>query len=240
MAKYRFKPGLVPTLLVLLLMPIFIRLGFWQLERAEQKQGIQRDYERRARLPAFQLEPRVSAGEELEYRRIYVSGQFDNQHQILIDNKIHNGKVGYYVITPLRMTESDQYVLVNRGWLPAGQFRHELPNIDVTEKLVTLHGVLVRPRRDIFMISAKNRENDRWPLRMQWLDKEEVAKLSGLNLYPFAILMDADGASGYIREWGSVNLDPNKNTSYAMQWFSFAVVLLLIYLVVNIEKREES
>ena len=65
MASYRFKPGLVPSLMVLLLLPIFIRLGFWQLDRAEQKQTIQRDYERRAHLPAFQLEPRVSAGDAL-------------------------------------------------------------------------------------------------------------------------------------------------------------------------------
>ena len=138
------------------------------------------------------------------------------------------------------MAETDQYILVNRGWLPAGQFRDELPDISVTEKLVTVHGVLVRPRRDIFMISDKNRESDQWPLRLQWLDREEIARLAGLNLYPFAILMDADGANGYTREWGTVDLDPDKNTSYAMQWFSFAVVLVLIYIFVNLKKQEES
>ncbi|MDH5180713.1 MAG: SURF1 family protein [Gammaproteobacteria bacterium] len=240
MSTRKFKPGLVPTLVTLILLPIFIRLGFWQLDRAEQKRSMQTRYEQRAQLPSFHLEPRVGDGDEMEYRRVYVRGIFESKEQILIDNKIHKGKVGYYVVTPLKMNGSNQYVLINRGWVQASPDRNELPDIAVPDKMVTIHGVLVKPRQDIFMISDKNRESMAWPARMQWLDLKEIEKAGKKSFYPFAVLMDADAPDGYVREWGKVNLDPNKNTSYAMQWFSFAVLLVIIYIGVNLKRTEQT
>lgn len=236
MSSRRFKPGLLPTLVTLVLLPIFIRLGFWQLERAEEKQVLQDSYAQRKVLPAFRLEPKVGASDELEYRRVYVRGRFDPNHQILIDNKIYKGQVGYYVVTPLLMTGSEQYVLINRGWVPAGKTRAELPDIKVTEGHVTIYGVMVKSRPDILMISDKNRDTSGWPARLQWLDTEEFARDTKRKVYPYIILMDADAKHGYSRDWGSINLDPDKNTSYAWQWFSFAVLLVIIYFVVNLKK----
>ncbi len=236
MSSRRFKPGLVPTLVTLVLLPIFIRLGFWQLERAEQKHVLQDSYEQRKTEPAFRLEPNVGAADELEYRRVYVRGTFDTAHQILIDNKIHKGAAGYYVVTPLQMTGSDEYILVNRGWVPAGKTRSELPSIDVTGSHVTIYGVLVRSRPDIVMLSDKNREASGWPARLQWLDIKQFVKDTKRKVYPYVVLMDADAPHGYSREWVGNHLDPDRNTSYAMQWFSFAVLLVFIYIVVNLKK----
>ncbi|MDH5409092.1 MAG: SURF1 family protein, partial [Gammaproteobacteria bacterium] len=182
----------------------------------------------------------VSADEALEYRRVYVRGVFDQKHQILVDNKVHKGQVGYYVITPLRMNNSNKYVLINRGWIAAKLYRHELPDIDVTTKLVTIHGRLVKPRRDIFMISDKNRESMDWPARMQWLDLKEIENATKWDFYQHAVLMDADAPHGYVREWGKTKLDPDKNTSYAAQWFSFAALLLILYIGINLKKKSEN
>lgn len=237
MIQRTFKPGLVPTIVTIILLPIFIRLGYWQLDRAEQKRDIQTRFEQRVQLPAFRLDPKVSADDELEYRRVYVRGVFDQKHQILVDNKVHKGKVGYYVITPLRMNNSNKYVLINRGWIAAKPYRHELPDINVTDKLVTIHGRLVRPRIDIFMISDKNRESMDWPARMQWLDLKEIEKATMRDFYQFAVLMDADAPHGYTREWGKTKLDPVKNDSYAAQWFSFAVLLIILYIGINLKKK---
>lgn len=167
-------------------------------------------------------------------------GRFDSGHQILIDNKVHKGRVGYYVITPLKMTGSDQYVLINRGWTPAGKTRGDLPDINVADSYVTIHGVLVKARRDVFMIGDKNRDTKGWPARLQWLDVKEFVRETGFSVYPFAMLMDADAPHGYTREWGKVDLDPDKNTSYAMQWFSFAILLIIIYVVVNFKKENDE
>lgn len=238
MSNRRFKPGLVPTLVTVILLPVFIKLGFWQLERAEQKRVMQDGLEQRRSMPAFRLEPRVGAGEELEYRRVYVRGRFDPDHQILIDNKIYKGRAGYYVVTPLRMTGSDQYILVNRGWLAAGKTRQELPAIDVVKNHVTIYGVLSKSRPDIMPISDKNRDTSGWPARMQWLDTEEFARETKRKVYPYIVLMDADAPHGYSRNWGSINLDPDRNTSYAWQWFSFAALLVIIYIVVNLKKTK--
>lgn len=236
MSSRRFKPGLVPTLVTLVLLPIFIRLGFWQLERAGQKQDLKNSYAQRKGLPAFRLEPGVGAADELEYRRIYVRGTFDPAHQILLDNKVYKGRVGYYVITPLLMAGSDQYVLINRGWVPAGKSRSELPAIDVPGSRVTIYGVLVRPRQDIVMLSDRNRDRPGWPARLQWLDIQEFIKDTRRKVYPFVVRMDIDAPHGYIRDWGGNRLDPDRNTSYAMQWFSFAALLVIIYIIVNLKK----
>lgn len=240
MSSRRFKPGLAPSLVTLALLPIFISLGFWQLDRAEQKRDLQSGYEERISQPAFRLESRVRARDELEHRRVFVRGIFDNKHQVFIDNKVNKGKVGYYVITPLKMVGSDQYVLVNRGWIPVGHSRSELPDIKVTNQHVTIYGVLAKARRDIFMLSDLNRDASGWPARMQWLDVNEFSKDTKFKVYPFAILMDADAPHGYIREWGKAKVDPDKSTSYAMQWFSFALLLMIIYIVVNIKKVPEE
>lgn len=240
MSKRKFKPGLVPTLVTLILLPIFIRLGFWQLERADQKRDMETRYEQRTKLPGFRLEPKVRGGDDIEYRRVYVRGVFDHQHQILIDNRVLNGKVGYHVVTPLRMSGSDRYVLINRGWVQASPYRNELPDVSVSNKMVTIHGVLVKPHPDVYMLGDRNREGTEWPARMQWLDLKEIEQASKKKFYPYAILMDADAPHGYAREWRKVDLDPDKNTGYAVQWFSFAIVLLIIYIVVNLKRPEQE
>ena len=90
------------------------------------------------------------------------------------------------------------------------------------------------------MISDENRDTTGWPARMQWLDTKEFEKDTGYKVYPFAILMDGDAPHGYVRDWGNRKLDPVKNTSYAMQWFSFAILLIIIYIVVNFKKEKVS
>lgn len=240
MSKRKFIPGLVPTLLTLILIPIFIRLGYWQLERADQKREMQTRYEQRTNMPGFRLEPKVRSSHDIEYRRVYVRGVFDPKHQFLIDNRVLNGKVGYHVVTPLKMSNSNRYVLINRGWVQASPYRNELPDIPVSTKMVTIHGVLVKPEPDVFTLGDRNREGTEWPARMQWLDLKVIEKATSKEFYPYAVLMDADAPDGYAREWGKVDLDPDKSVGYAMQWFSFAIVLLIIYIVVNLKKTEQD
>jgi len=238
MSSYRFRPGLITSLVALVALPTFIWLGFWQLERTAEMQGMQQQFEQRVDLPTLRLGPKARAHDDLEYRRVFVRGRWDAEHQILIDNKTHQGQAGYYVITPLKMTGSDQYILINRGWLPAGNSRTELPEIDVIDRQVTVHGVLHKSRRDIYMISDKNRDISGWPARYQWLDIDEFARETKFKVYPFVVLMDADAPYGYSRQWKPLNVDSDKNTRYAMLWFSFAILLVIIYFVVNIKKHK--
>ena len=109
---YQFRPALIPSLVTLLLLPVFVGLGLWQLDRAEQKRALQAEYDARGRDGPIQIGARVQTAEELRFYRVIVKGRYDPDYQILLDNRVHQGRAGYHVITPLRIAGSDVRVIV--------------------------------------------------------------------------------------------------------------------------------
>ena len=112
-----FRPGLVPSLVVALLLPLLVSLGFWQLARGEQKKLLMDSYaERRAGEPVAVAELLHSA--DPAFRRVSLHGHFDAEHSVLLDNRQRDGKVGVELLQPFLDQASGQWLLVNRGWLP--------------------------------------------------------------------------------------------------------------------------
>ena len=100
LGKYRFQPGLWPTVATLLLLILLVGLGFWQLERARQKQVLLDQYEGQGEA-AIQIDgAALNSTEGLAYRPAQVTGQFDRRHQFLLDNRVYEGVPGYQVLTP--------------------------------------------------------------------------------------------------------------------------------------------
>ena len=241
--KRQFKPGLVPTLVVLILLPILIRLGFWQIDRAGEKEHIQQLFEQRAQLPEVpitELAADLSDIEALKYRQVSVTGKYDNQHQILLDNKVYNQVVGYHVLTPIRINNTDKAVLVNRGWVPGSLDRRILPKISSPDQQIEINGVISIPSSKVFTLSDYNRAGDNWPAVYQWIDFKDMQHATGLNLLPVVILQDPKDKDSFVRNWSKVSLKPEKNISYAVQWFTMAFALIVIYIVVNLRKVDVS
>lgn len=236
----QFKPGLVPTLIFLLLFPILLRLGFWQLDRADEKRHIQLLFEQRAQLSALEVKSDLAISNDLKYRRVVVSGTYDVNHQILLDNKVYKQTVGYHVLTPLKIKNSNLAILVNRGWVKGSLDRRILPEISTPVQSVKINGVFSLPGSNYFTDSEYNRDGDNWPAVYQRVDYQDIEKATGLSLIPVIILQDPNDAHGYVRAWSKVNLKPEKSTSYAVQWFSLAFALLVIYIVVNLKKVERT
>ena len=120
---------------------VLISLGFWQLDRAEQK----RTYlaQQQVLLSGGQVVIDASTTDDLallKYRPVTVNGHYDEQHQFLIDNQHVNGKVGYYILTPFWVAGSDKAVLVNRGWLPLNKDRSVLPALPLSTVETDLTG----------------------------------------------------------------------------------------------------
>lgn len=236
--NYQFKPALVPSLLVLLLLPVLISLGIWQLNRAEEKREILQNQQDNLRKPVIVLDADMPPLAELPDRRLEVRGKFEPRYQILIDNKVEQGKAGYQVVTPLRIAGTAQYVLVNRGWIPLGESRAVLPQIDTTDEAVSLTGLARFETRDV--MGSETRFDDTWPAIVRWLDIESLRKETGLDLLPFVLLLDEGSGHGFVRNWKFVNASPEKSTSYAVQWFTLALALLIIYIVVNSKKTGKT
>jgi surfeit locus 1 family protein len=235
-----FSPHLLPTLATLVLLPVLLSLGFWQLDRAEQKKEILRQYQQQQGESVLNLNKPTAEKEFYPYQRVEVTGRFDTSRQFLLDNKVYQGQAGYQVITPLLLPNNGQVVLVNRGWLPQTESRQELPVIPTPTENLEIVGQLKLDIGNGFQLGESGILGNTWPRVIQWLDIEQIGKSLGYKLQPFIILQDPDGPAGFVRDWYIKKISPEKNISYAVQWFGLALALVIIYLVVNIHKVEEA
>jgi surfeit locus 1 family protein len=234
--KYQFKPRLIPTILVLILLPVLLRLGFWQIARANEKRMIIAEHNAKMALPPRIIDGPLANAEGLQFHRLQIQGSFLDKYQIYIDNKIHQDKVGYDVVTPLRIGDSQQYVLVNRGWIPMGATRSQLPEINTPQQPISVIGIAKYNTKDVASFGDGNRSNTGWPAVVRWVDIQAIAKETKLNLLPFMLLLDPNSQYGFVREWKFINMPPEKHMSYAVQWFAMAIALVVIYLVVNLKR----
>lgn len=110
-------------LLVLLVIPAFFLLGQWQFGRYETRSANQERTQANLAAAPVPLDRLTTVGgtvgDEVKYRAVTVSGRYDPAHELFVRRRTLNGKVGYYVLTPL-VTGEGTAVLVNRGWVPMG------------------------------------------------------------------------------------------------------------------------
>jgi surfeit locus 1 family protein len=134
----------------------------------------------------------------------------------------------------LRLADSEAVVLVNRGWVPVGNSRAELPDIPGTDGEVLVDGIVKLPPKRFFRLAAVDETNTGWPKVVQQLEMGELEQLLDSTLEPLILLLDKDDEFGFYRDWKAVyGVTVDKHRAYAMQWFSLAVVLLVIYIGVN-------
>lgn len=218
------------TLLTLLLLPLLLSLGFWQLRREQEKLQLQQQYAaRESELPVALAE--LDAQDDLQYRRVAFRGEYDNAHSFLLDNRIHQGQVGYEVLTPV-LTTTEQVVLVNRGWLPQGASRTQLPQVESIAGSVSLQGSVYVPVGTPFVLGA-NEAGATWPRVVQTLDLPQMAAAAGhgaLELFPYSVRLAADAPGVLVRDWPVISTTPEKHRGYAVQWFAMATMLLALYL----------
>lgn len=244
---YRFRPKLIPTLAALLLLPAFIALGFWQLHRAQEKLVLQADYDRRSAGPAITLDSTLRPAEDLRFYRVSVAGYYEPKFQILLDNRVHEGIPGYYVVTPLHIRGSDTRVLVNRGWLPLGKDRAHRPDAPPPSGLQKITGIATVPLKRRFVLGdvaeSDSAGGGTWARVWQYIDLAQYRARVPFPLQPVVILLDpASTAGGYVRQWERLDTGMAVNRGYAFQWFALALALVTLYLFVNVrsDKRDSE
>ncbi len=227
-----FKPGWLPTLGVVLIVPLLLSLGFWQLDRADEKQALIDRQKARQMEPPVQLSGDYQDPEELRYRNVAVRGRYDTEHQFLIDNQVVDGAVGFYVLTPLRIDHSRKVVLVDRGWIPMGRDRADLPDISLRVTDVEVTGMVDHFPAVGYRLQGADIPTDGWPAIVQVVDETILSDRLGCPLLPFQILLDPQREEGYLRQWKTAvpRMTPEKHMGYAFQWFALTTVLVLFYL----------
>jgi len=241
LAGFEFRPGLWPTLITLVLLPVLAGLGVWQLDRATWKQGLVDAHEASTHLVPVDLGWLLESGELAAFRPVGVRGQYDLEHQVLLDNRLYQGHAGYHVLTPLRLADGESVVLVNRGWVPTGLDRTVLPGLPGPAGPVIVEGVTSLPPENPFRLGDVEESNAGWPKVVQQPDLAQLERLLGTRLLPVILLLDESNEHGFVRDWQPVyGVTPDKHRAYAMQWFTLALVLLLIYIGVNSKRISDN
>lgn len=220
-----FAPGWKMSLFVAAMLPTVLALGFWQLDRADLKRGYEASYFDRMAQPAGPV-PDDPAG--AAFMRVSVAGRYDTERYFLVDNQVHEGRTGYWLIAVLRADDGRQW-LVNRGWIAAPPVREELPVVDIPPDRVVLTGVLW-PDTGMVPLLAQDRWADGWPKRVQRLDIEAMAVSVGGGT-PAAEIRLEGGQPG-VEVPANLGHDFKSRTheGYAAQWFGLGGVLIVGYL----------
>ncbi len=235
-----FRPGWWPTLITLVVFGILLSLGFWQLDRAAQKRALMAQYHAGSQSALLKLDAQLRSVKGLDYQPAEAVGHYDGARQFLLDNRTHNGQVGYEVLTPLKLAGAAVGVLVNRGWIPLGGSRDRLPDVAVDHAPRTVRGRLRDVSHKGFSLGEETPRRG-WPYRVLRVDIAHLSAQLGYRLLPLELLLDPDQPDGYVRDWHPLRqtFGPERNVGYAVQWFALATTLLVIYLAVNLKKQEK-
>lgn len=229
------------TALTVLLLAVFISLGRWQWGRAEQKEALARGFA----AGAEQAQPlgALSTATLPRYAVVSVTGEWDAARQFLLDNRTRDGRAGYEVLTPLRLADG-RWLLVNRGWLPFEGRRDRLPEVStgLAPGAVTLRGRLDElPTAGLASGRAAPALSGAWPRVTSFPQTAQLAAaLGGVQLEPRVLLLDASAPAGYRRDWRPFVKGPEQNFSYAVQWWSFGVLLLVLFVKMNLRTRDDA
>jgi surfeit locus 1 family protein len=235
---YRFAPRLIPTIVTLLLLPLLISLGLWQAHRAEFKQRLQDSYNQGMHAAPLTIGSQPLDVEKMHYRMVKAQGHYEPAYQILLDNQILQGKVGYQVLTPLHIDGGDMRILVNRGWLAASGDRRVMPDIVTPQQSMEVNGVAVEPSTHYMELGGAHDASNTWQKVWQNLDMKRYIKAVPFPVQPMVISLDpASTAGGFVRDWPQPDSKVEMHKGYAFQWFAMALMLVIYYLVVSIRKK---
>ncbi len=214
------------------------RLGFWQLDRAAQKQALQATRETRAMLPPLavaNLAQDAASAADQHGRPVRIRGHWLGRFTVYLDNRQMNEAPGFFVVTPFAIEQpgatdhAADAVLVQRGWAPRDLLdRSRVPDVPTPAGEVEIIGVMAPPPGRLFEFSSAASG----PIR-QNLPIEPFAAANGLALRPFTILQ-ADSPStqgdGLLRQWPRPAVDLQKHYGYAFQWFALSVLAVILYV----------
>ncbi len=228
LGSWRFRPSLVPTIAAVAMSLLTLSLGNWQAHRAEEKTELSRRLDEAARGPVLFLPATPVEAAQFEHRRVSARGRYAARLTLFIDNKVHGGVAGYHVVTPLALEGGSLFVLVNRGWIAAGD-RSVLPSVRTPEGIQTVQGVAVVPTGRFLELAP---ESETGPVRQNLVLERERARL-GLQLQPFVIQETGDAPDGLTRSWERPDTDVTRHRSYELQWYSFAALTLVLYVALS-------
>ena len=211
---------------------ILLRLGFWQLDRADQKNEINQNYlERQSSLEVFD---ETDINEENLWGKFSIEGEFTTSPNLYLDNQTYKREAGYVIYSPF-LTRENKVILVNRGWHDLIEDRNELPAV---KKIIDtmISGILTKVPSHGIILNTENIENiNDSSIRIQRIDVDEIKEALNIQyeIYPFVLTLEPPIDENLKRHLILPVSNSEKNYGYAFQWFAFALTLLIIFITLR-------
>ncbi|MBN1665553.1 MAG: SURF1 family protein [Anaerolineales bacterium] len=228
------RPWVFISVLVLLAAAGMARLGVWQLDRLEQRRAFNAQVLSQIDAPLLPLTEDVIAGdlEALEFRSVQITGQYDLERTLVLGNQIYAGdQVGVHLVSPLKIAGVEAFILVDRGWIPFTDWQNrEIGAYDQPGE-VTITAMLRNTQTRLGLRECIDEPISEFPFQVWCLALEGIAEQLPYDLLSvYAIeLPQGEQTSLPYRSQPRIEISEGNHLSYAVQWFSFASILLLGY-----------
>ena len=205
-----------------------LALGTWQLSRGQEKSARHERMEQRRKAPdhdARELLAAPTAMDLLDYP-VVLRGSWLARYTVFLDNRQMQGRPGFYVVTPLRIQDSDAVVMVLRGWIPRNfGDRQKLAPVETPDGVVELRGLIAPPPAKLYefagAVSGPIRQN---------LDLGEFRRETGLPLLDLSVQQTGTASQGLQRDWPEAGSGADKNYGYAFQWWAMSGLIAVLYV----------
>jgi surfeit locus 1 family protein len=214
---------------------LLISLGFWQLDRADEKRAIE-DQIFRANSGDVELIDSAEFLKDKEYYHVRLQGSYIGDRQFIYDNQIVDQISGYYVLTPFILKGDSKSVLINRGFIPWNGRRDKLADIDIREKLTEVKVQISKPVKRMELKVSETTGD--FPILIQALDLDEMSAIASLDLGSVVGLLSPESENGFVRQWEPYTGSIERHIGYAIQWFLMALVLAFIGIRLALKQRK--
>jgi surfeit locus 1 family protein len=223
-------PSWAMTALTVALCVAFVGLGRWQWQRGQTRQeewdAFARGADRVLPLDAAKLD------DVARFARVALTGHYRPDRQFLLDNRSHQGQPGYEVLTPLELADG-RVLLVDRGWIPFTGSRAHLPSValDAAPRVSLVGRIDNLPSAGLAYGRAPPALNGSWPRITSYPRMRELSAAFGRAFERRIVLLDPSAADGYVRDWQPPGMPPARHWAYAIQWWLFALALVVLWIV---------
>ena len=222
----------VMTLLTFVAIALFLRLGYWQLQRADEKKQMIAALNTFAHTPPIAWSPHDALPRQ--YQPMALRGHFLPE-VFLLDNQHYQHQFGYDVVSALLLA-NDRVILVDRGWIKGASSRSEFPTVDIPAGQTQLVGTAYYPSEKNWVLGQPLEKKQAHFAVIERLDTALISQFLHKSVYPFIIRLEKQDPRGYVREWSVVAMPPARHYGYAVQWFSISLLILIIYISLNAKK----
>lgn len=202
---------------------MFASLGFWQLDRADEKRTLARDLQQRATIAPRPLLLDEDASGLPHMTRVTLQGEYQNEIPFLVLFQFYQGQAGYELIVPFRPADGGPLVLVSRGWIAPGS-DGGLPVIPPVTGPQTITVQAFQPDIEVPPVEVTDSS---WPVRLGRFNVEQAGRLLGEPVYPQVLRLESAQPGVLIRHWSAPRISTRSHIAYAAQWFGLTLLVLV-------------